>query len=287
MAASIPMSRPLAALATALLLAGCSAPGAVEARAFSTGFKAGESIRYQVHTTVAGSLLAAGRQLPVNSDQTLSERLEVRSVDASGTATVAVTIEDVVSAATGGSAATNPAPVTLTIGSDGRIRSGSAAPLGGRVPSIPGSDQLTPVWPSHAVRPGDGWDESYDRPNPYGGGSLQFTGHQHYLRDESISGRQAAVIDSTLRGPIDFTIDFARLPAGSGSAPPSTGPIHYTGSITTTTRYWVDLATEQVLKSTGSGSYELAYATAAAAGQAAAPEQVTFNGTIGTEVERV
>src|SRR5579859_7103954 len=165
------MSRLLAALAAAGLLSACSVPGTVEARAFTTGFKAGETIRYRVHTTVAGSLSLAAQQLPLSSDQSITEQLQVKSVDRSGVATVQLSVVDLVQQATGAGGTATPPPVTLRIGPDGRIRSGAAAQLGGPIPSIPGSDQLTPLLPSRPVKPGDGWDEKYSRPNPYGGGA--------------------------------------------------------------------------------------------------------------------
>ena len=281
------MSRLAAALAAVALLAGCTAPWMAQARAFTTGFKAGQTLRYDVHTVLSGSLSVASQAVPLSSDQTLREILRVTSVDRSGTATVEVTITDLVAATTGGGGAQ---PSALLVGRDGRIHSGGAATLGGPIPSIPGSDQLTPVFAGHPVKPGDGWIVGYDRPNPYGGGSLRFTAHGRYLRDESAAGRQAAVIQTTLTGPIDFSIDFARLPSPPAAtnppiAPP-TGTVQYTGQATNTATYWVDLATNQVLKSTGSGTYVLAYSVPASAGVAGA-QQVTFNGTIKTDLAMV
>jgi hypothetical protein len=283
------MSRCLAALASAFCLAACSVPGTVQARAFTTGFKVGQTIRYNVHTTVTGSLSIGGQQLPLNSDQTLAEKLEVKSVDGAGNATIDVIAEDRIDAATGGGATLKPAPVRLVIGSDGRIRSGATAQPGGRVPSIPGSDQLTPILPGKAVKPGDSWDRRYDRLNPYGPGGFSFTSHNRYLKDEAVGDRQAAVIESTVGGPIDFTIDFSKLPNPAAKPPsvPAQSPVHYTGAISSTTRYWVDLSSNEVLKASGSGTYTLAYSVAPAAGQASGPQQVNFNGRIKTDLTRL
>jgi hypothetical protein len=180
--------------------------------------------------------------------------------------------------------------VTLQIGPDGRIRSGAAAQLGGPIPTIPGSDQLTPLLSSKPVKPGDSWDLSYSRPNPYGSGAFQFATHNRYLRDDSISGRPAAVIESALRGPIDFTIDFSKLPvAPAPTSPPVSsppGPIHYTGSVSSTATYWIALDDHQLLKSASSGTYALAYGMAGPAGVAGA-QQVTFNGAIKTDLTKL
>ena len=278
------MSRWAAALAAAVALAGCTLPWTVQARSFTTGFKAGETLRYDLHTVVDGSLGVGSQSVPLTSDQELRETLAVKSVDRSGTATVEITAQDLVSAATGGSG-TPPAPATLQVGRDGRIKSGAATTLGGPIPSIPGSDQLTPVLAGRPVKPGDAWDVAYTRPNPFGGGGFQFATHNRYLRDEAVAGRQAAVIESDLSGPVDFSIDFSRLPVPPAPTNPPTaitGTIQYTGNLAAKTTYWVDLETDRVLKSSGSGTYVIAYSTPAVAGVSGA-QQVAFNGTIKTD----
>jgi hypothetical protein len=281
------MSRPLAALAAVAVLAACSVPWAVQARAFTTGFKAGETIRYSVHTTVSGSLTLGAQELPLNSDQTLTEKVQVKSVDRSGTATVEVSVVDPVKSATGAASAAAPAPTTLKIASDGRILAGAAAQLGGPIPSIPGSDQLTPLLSTKPVKPGDSWSIDYMRPNPYGSGGFHFSGRTRYLRNDAVGGEQAAVMETTLGGAIDFTIDFSKLPAPQTPAnPPAAvpqGPVHYTGSVTSITTYWVALTSEQVLKASASGSYALDYGLASAGG-VSGPQQVAFNGTIRTDL---
>jgi hypothetical protein len=276
------------ALAAAGLLAGCSIPGTVQAHAFSTGFKAGQTLRYQLHTVVAGSLSLAAQQVPLNSEQTITEKLDVKSVDGGGNATVEVSVVDLIDQATGAASSVTAAPVTLVVGPDGRIKSGAAAQLGGRIPSIPGSDQLTPVLAGRPVKQGDSWDVKYSRPNPYGSGGFDFTSHNRYLRDEPVGDRQAAVLESRVAGPIDFSIDFSKLPTPAAGPPPSSpsSPVHYTGSISSTATFWVDLASHEVLKSSSSGTYDLAYSLAQSAG-AAGPQQVTFNGTIKTDLTKL
>jgi len=281
------MSRGFAAVASLLFLAACAFPGTVQARAFTTGFRAGDTIRYRAHTTIAGSIVVAGQAIPVSSDLTLTQVLHVQSVDRAGKAAVEVTSLDVVGNPGGGIANSKPAPVVLQVGPDGRIQSGSAAQVGGRIPSIPGSDQLTPVLPGHPVRPGDAWDKPYSRPNPYGAGEFSFTAHSRYLGDEEVDGRDASVIDTSLRGPLDFTIDFSKLPPAAGGAAPPTGVVHYTGAIESSSRYWVSASDHLVLKSSGSGTYRLSYAVAPPPGQASGPQQLDFNGTIKTDLLRI
>ncbi|MDQ6918110.1 MAG: hypothetical protein M3Z98_02005 [Candidatus Dormibacteraeota bacterium] len=278
------MSRGIAVLASVLLLAGCAYPGSAPARSFTTGFKSGETLRYRLHTTVNGSLTITSQQVPVNSDVTLTEVLEVASLDSAGSATVKVSTVDVTGGTSNTGAATPSGPVTLEIASDGRITSGAATQLSGRVPSVPGSDQLTPVYPGHSVKAGESWDVKYGRRNPFGTGEFRLNAHNKYLRDERVVGHDAAVIETAIEGPMDFTIDFSKVPAGT--VPPAAGPIHYTGSISSTRQYWVDLAGNQVLKSTGSGTYRLSYALSAASG-ASGPQQVDFNGKIKTDLTRI
>jgi len=278
------MSRWIAALASALLVVGCEFPGTVKARAFTTGLQAGQSIHYQVHTVVSGTLTAGSSQLPVNSDQRVSETLRVDAVDRAGTAGVTLTT-DTITDSSGAALTTKPGPVKLKIGADGRILAGSGAQLGGRLPSLPGPDQLTPILPGHPVKPGDSWDKTYQRPNPYGTGAFSLTAHNKYVRDEAVAGRQAAVIDSTLTGPLDFTIDFSKIP----SLPPgsATGAVHYVGSVNSKNRYWLDIGSSSVLKASASGDYSLTYAIVVPANQAGGPQQVSFSGRIKTDLNRL
>ena len=152
------------------------------------------------------------------------------------------------------------------------------------MPSIPGSDQITPVYPGRSVKAGDNWDVKYGRKNPFGTGQFSLTAHNRYLKDETVEGHTAAVIETALEGPMDFTIDFSKVPAGT--VPPVAGPIHYTASISSTRQYWVDPSGNQVIKSTGSGTYRLSYTLVAASG-ASGPQQVDFNGKIKTDLTRI
>ena len=181
-----------------------------------------------------------------------------------------------------------PPPVDLLIGPDGRIRSGSGAPIGGPVPSIPGSDQLTPVLPGHPVKPGDCWDKDYSRPNPYGSGQIGFTTHCCYVKDEAVAGHDAAVVDTTLKGPIDFTVDFSKLPAAVNTPTPGlVGLIHYSGTIDSSQRYWLELPDHLLLKSAGTGKYRLSYSLSVVAGQASGQQQIDMNGQIKTTLTRI
>lgn len=282
------MSRVYAAVTSLLFLAACGFPGTVEARAFTTGFKAGETIRYRLHESLTGTLLLGAQQLPLNVDQTLTQVLRVRSVDKSGSATVEVSIEDAIGNAAGSTTTIKPPPVELQIGPDGRIRSASGAQIGGPIPSIPGSDQLTPILPGHPVKPGDCWDKDYSRPNPYGSGQIGFTTHSCYVKDEAAAGLKAAVVDTTLRSPIDFSVDFSQLPAAVKRPTPAlVGLVHYSGSIDSSQRYWLQLPDHQLLRSTGSGKYRLSYSLSVAAGQASGPQQIDVNGEIKTALNRI
>ena len=283
-AASKLMSRCLAALASALFLVGCTFPGTVEARVFTTGLKSGQTLRFEVHTVVSGTLTAGPTQLPVNSDQRVSETLRVDSLDRSGTASVTLTI-DTITDSSGAALTSRPPPVTLKIASDGRILSGSGAQLGGRLPSLPGTDQLTPILAGHAVKPGDSWDRKYERPNPFGSGGFHLSTRNKYLRDEDVSGRSAAVIDSTLSGPVDFTIDFSKLPVAQPGL--GQGPVHYVGTVSSKNRYWLQNGTSQVLKASATGDYSLAYAVVVPPNQAGGPQQVSFSGRIKTDLSRL
>ena len=277
------MSRCVAALAIALVLGGCAFPGTAQARTFGTGFAAGQTLRYKSHTTVSGLIFFGSQQVPISSDQELTESVKVESVDSSGTATVTITDADIVGNPVSGA---TPSPATLKIGRDGRIQAGAATQLAGKVPNLPGPDQLTPILPDHAVKLGESWDKHYKRPNPFGSGpAFDLSTHNSYVRDEAVGGHDAAVIDTRVRGTIDFTIDFP-VSTVPGEAP-STTPTHYTGSVSSSNRYWLDLAGSQVLRSTATATYNLAYTIAPASNQAGGPLVLNFKGQIEFDRTRI
>jgi hypothetical protein len=173
----------------------------------------------------------------------------------------------------------------LRIAADGRILAGSGTQLGGRLPSLPGTDQLTPVLAGHPVKPGDTWDKEYGRPSPYGSGGFNLNTHNRYVRNEEVGSHEAAVIDSTLGGSLDFTIDFSKLHAPQPGV--ASGPVHYVGKVSSKHRYWLQSDTSQVLKASTTGDYSLTYAIVAPPNQAGGPQQVAFSGRIKSDLNRL
>lgn len=143
------MSRWIAALASVLLVVGCEFPGTVKARAFTTGLRAGQSVRYQVHTVVSGTLTAGSSQMPVNSDQRVSETLKVDSVDKAGTAgTAGVTLTtDTLTDSSGAALTTKPGPAKLKIAADG------TRPTSARTPTAPAPLASPPTTSTSGTRP--------------------------------------------------------------------------------------------------------------------------------------
>lgn len=277
------MARLLTALAPLAVLLSCSLPGATPARAFSLDFKADQSFRYQVHVTVSGNLASTAGSLPVNSDQTVTETVKVVQVKPDGTATLGVEVAP---------AQGQKRSYQLEVARDGRILTGGDDAVSSRTPTVPGSDQLTPLLPQGKVHQGDTWSGNYSRPNPFGSGSLSFAYTSKYLRDEKVGSYDTSLIETRIHGPLVFDIDLAKLFSATGqAAPPSIPPgakIHYSGSLDTTADYWLDSASRQVVKETQKGTYSLTYDLAnLPSGQGIGTGKISFQGSIDSDLRRL
>lgn len=277
------MPRYPAALLAAAALAACGLPGATPARAFSLDFQQGQSFQYQLHITVSGNLTSSGGSLPVNSDQTVNETVRVQAVKPDGTATLSVDVAP---------AQGQKRSYQFDVGRDGKILAGGDDSVSSTTPTVPGSDQLTPLLPPGKVHPGDTWRGTYNRPNPFGAGALSFPYSGKYLRDEKLGAYSTSVIETRIHGPLVFDIDLAKLFTATGKTPPANLPadakIHYTGSLDTTADYWLDSASKQVIKDTQRGTYSLTYdLTNLPPGQGIGTGKISFQGSIDSDLRKV
>ena len=117
-----------------------------------------------------------------------------------------------------------------------RDRAGRPGRLGGRVRpgrsrrcrpdtgvGFPGMGQLTPILPDEGVEvaPGDSWEKDFSQELPFGSGAIEYTASSTYDRNETVNGREAAVIVTNFTVPFDLSIDFADVIEGSGASSPA------------------------------------------------------------------
>jgi hypothetical protein len=207
------------------------------------------------------NLTAAGHSQPISGEAHGPETMRVIRRDASGAATLVITVGPLTTNMDGQQQISPAQTLRLQIARDGRVVSGGfvgglTQAFGGGA-NLPGTEQFAPLLPHHKVAPGDSWDTTVNRSmGAIGSGSLRFTAHSTYLRNETIHGVEAAVISSTAHVPMNFSIDFSKIAAGFGGSSPlaqlpaqmSDASLQYTGSADITTTSWLDLARHQVEK---------------------------------------
>src|SRR5439155_12558169 len=150
--------------------------------------------------------------------------------------------------------------VQARIASDGRMVSGSELTLGGSgAAGLPGTSEFTPILPDHAVKPGDSWSRTYEQANPFGEGTLHVSVSGSLVSVEpDDSGHDVALIKTSATVPLDLTIDAAKVADSMdlGRMPAKT-KIAFSGSIDATGFSWVDVPTQQLLKSTTDAHFHL------------------------------
>lgn len=223
------------ALGTALaLVAGALAfvlvPRGAEERAWALRFTPGQELRYRLRMSMEGALRSPKLGVEEPADLTLQETIAMRvlSVDSEGTATVEVRTEDVQITANDLDLGVPPdVSVKVRIARDGRVLSAGGlwfATGGSQSFGLPGLEQFTPVLPDQAVEPGDTWTEEFEVPFPYGDGVIRYRTENRLLRYEEVEGVRAAVVESRMRVPFDFTLSLREMFEALGESPG--GPRH-------------------------------------------------------------
>jgi len=154
----------------------------------------------------------------------------------------------------------HPMAVHARIASDGQMVSGSELTVGGSgAAGPPGTSEFTPILPDHAVKPGDSWSRTYEQANPFGEGTLHVSVSGSLVSVEpDDSGHDVALIKTSATVPLDLTIDAAKVADSMdlGRMPAKT-KIAFSGSIDATGFSWVDVPTQQLLKSTTDAHFHL------------------------------
>ena len=229
--------------------------GAVPAQAqtLALGYHTGDAYKYTFHSTTQQTIVAAGVTLPADVDMSANEAVKVVSVDAAGSADLALTLSSFsIKSTTGGvSNTTTGVPDTtmdIKVAADGRILSLDGNQIAAGNPFLAFSGMgggffVTAVLPSNAVKPGDTWSKDYDQANPGGAGSVHLTTHSTYLRNETLNGTNSAVVETTSTGAIDITLGTADAAATTAAFGGS-----IKGTITSDVTTWIDPIGHRVLK---------------------------------------
>lgn len=244
-----------------LLAAACGAVP-VQARSLSLAYHGGDVYTYKL-TSVSKRTVEGATSATTEVQTTATESIKVQSVDSSGVADLTITLSNYVLKTISGGL-TN----TLT-GIPDSAREARVAPDGtvlsmDGVPSTAGNPMqsftfvgqglyVTAVLPSGAVKPGDTWSKDYRQAGPGGAGAIQVTSQSKYLRDESVNGVNAAVVETTSKATLDMSIG----PVPGASAQPSSSPnaassadgMSIQGTESTDVTTWIDVSDHRILKS--------------------------------------
>jgi hypothetical protein len=227
--------------------------------------------------TLDESVNVGAQAVQVKFDMTATETQTVDSVDSMGVADLTVTLTDVkatstVSGQTSTTATTVPAQ-HMKVASDGRVLSVNGLSFTGGSPfsAAGGAGPGSAILPDGAVKAGATWTKDYDQTNPFGSGTIHITSTSKYLRDETLKGTQAAVIQTTVKSPMDMTIDFskfAQMSGGSASPIPIPGitGIAVKGSQVADVTTWLDNKAHRMLKTTMSTKVDATFSFVMAPG---------------------
>jgi hypothetical protein len=236
----------------ALFAMACGALPA-HAQSLSLAYHPGDTFKYSFHSTAKQTMVSGGMTIPTEIEMSAGETFKVNSVDSSGVADLSLTLANfVIKSTTGGvSNTTSGIPDTsmdVKVAADGRIVSMDGNQYVGSNPLLAFSGMgggffVTAVLPNSAVKPGDTWSKDYSQPYPDGSGSMKLTSHSKYLRDESLQGINAAVVETTSSGSVDITL-------GAASAGPSADGLvaSIKGTLTADVTTWIDPNGHRVLK---------------------------------------
>lgn len=274
----------------ALFAVACGAVPA-QAHGLSLGYHTGDTYKYSFHSVTKQTIVASGVALPADLDLSASEAVIVKSVDSSGTADLAITLSNftIKSTTAGVTNTTTGIPAStmaIKVAADGRVLSLNGNQIAGGNPflafsGVGGGFFVTAVLPSNAVRPGDTWSKVYDQANPGGTGSIHLITHSKYLRDESVNGVNAAVVETTSNSSIDISLGTSGAAATSGGFGGS-----IKGTMTSDVTTWIDPNGHRALKThsteTNDGTMSLDVSSAGAGPALTGP--ITIKGTGTTDL---
>ncbi len=253
----------------ALFVMACG-PTAAHAQTLVLAYKSGDTYKYTLSSTANETIDVGGLTIPLKLEMTGGETVTVKSVDSQGTADVSIDLSNLVIKTTTGQTTNTtsgtPTPtISMKIGADGRILSVNGTTIGGNPFTIfsGGGGFISAVLPDKSVAVGDTWSKDYDQANPMGTGTIRLMNKSKYLRDESLKGVNAAVVETTSTGSLDITVEMSKVMAGAPASSSSVIPpglfqsLSIKGTVTADTTTWVDPAGHRVMKSHKTGTANL------------------------------
>jgi len=284
-----------AALLAFFLVTACGTFGA-QAQSISLAYKTGDTFKYGFHVVMKYTIGASGMSIPLNMDLGAKETVTVKSVDSSGTADLSVDINNVsikmsMNGTTNTTTTNTGGTIDMKVAKDGRVLSvnGNAFGSSTALPGMTGTQGgvVSAILPDHPVKPGDTWTKSYDVPNPLGASAIHATSNNTYLRDETVAGVKAALVESKVNTNLDMTIDLSSMLGAAGTPTPTGGApgaetLSMKGTNTSDTTTWIDTSARRIVKTHSSGSVNATLTVNLPAGSATTPGlsgPITFKGT--------
>ncbi|HEV1991766.1 MAG TPA: hypothetical protein VGR34_02745 [Candidatus Dormibacteraeota bacterium] len=249
----------------AVLAVACGAATA-HAQSLALAYKGGDTYKYALHSIANETIDAGVMAVPIKLDLTATETVTVKSVDSTGTADVTIDLSNVSMKSVTGQTTntTTGAPmgtISMKVAADGRILSVNGNSFGGNpVTNFSGGGSfISAVLPDKPVKPGDTWSKDFDQANPIGTGTTHITTKSTYVKDESIKGINAAVVETKTNGTIDITIDMSKAMAGAPSSVPSLPAgmfqsLSMKGTVTSIVTSWIDPSGHRIIKSHKTGT---------------------------------
>ena len=314
-----------AVVAAALVIAACGSVAA-QPQTLTLAYSKGDHYRYSFHLTSnnkldMGAMAKASANISIGVDMTGNETATVKSVDSSGVADMGLVLSnlkvkwsysDGKTSTTTTTTGQSMPEVDLKLGPDGRVVSINGTDVSGSFMFGVGANLVYAVLPDSAVKPGDTWSKNYDQANPYGTGAVHVTAKSKYLRNETLKGVNAAVVQTTSTRTYDLTFDFSKMPmpgppgaigppATNGTNYPATSPkpggatpgapmggMTLKGTITSDVTSWIDPSGHRVLKTLMTGTDDISITSTpgpVAAGQAQGSQTFSSKGTQNLDLE--
>jgi hypothetical protein len=292
----------VALIAGAVAFVATQGGGSASARAIALSFTEGQSETYAIYMTMDGDVSSdVFGAMPLEMEMSQVQTWRVTAIDDDGIATIEVSTSEISGSLNGVELPSTQAPsLEFRVAPDGRIVSAGGLALGGASQTqgfgFPGANQLTPILPDEGqeVAPGDTWDKEFSQDFPFGEGAIEFTATSTYERNETVDGREAAVIVTEMTVPMDFTMRLSDLIEALGEdtfgASGTTGldpfreaTIAYGGRGEFTQTSFVDLDAQELLRTRSAGDFEISMVFDGIPGFDGA---VDFTGTFTQDLER-